>query len=337
MPYSYSRKITVDHTQCGTADTTNFPMLFDSILNAAHVTSASGFDIIFAANSDGASPYNWEIENYNSGTGEFVAWVQIPTLSHTTDTVFYVVYGNGSISNNQSASIPWDSNYLGVYHLGDASTVSTTDSTNNANNLTNHGGTAAAGEIRGGVTLDGSTQYLSLASAPVATVPITMECWFKFNSSKQGVMISELDTGSANFYGHYLDVSSANANIDTADNNSFTSAIDTTTLTDGNWYYVVGVWASSSSRTIYVNADAGFNDATNKTPGQNPNDFVIGCASRNTQDNFCGGTFDEVRLSNTNRSTSYITATYNSTVSGTTFYSLAAEPSSDTLFSQSCM
>jgi hypothetical protein len=57
--------------------------LTDSSL-AANALS-SGNDILFTS-SDGLTKLNYERESYTSSTGQLIAWVQIPTLSATTDT-----------------------------------------------------------------------------------------------------------------------------------------------------------------------------------------------------------------------------------------------------------
>ena len=82
---------------------TNFPMLFSvpNDANLAALAQSSGNDILFTA-SDGVTKLNHEIESYNSATGKLIAWVQVPTLSPTADTVIYVYYGNASASNQQN-------------------------------------------------------------------------------------------------------------------------------------------------------------------------------------------------------------------------------------------
>jgi hypothetical protein len=58
------------------------------------------------------------VEQYNSVTGQLVAWVSIPTMSHTSDTVIYVLYGNPGITiSQQNPTSVWDSNFSAVYHL----------------------------------------------------------------------------------------------------------------------------------------------------------------------------------------------------------------------------
>src|SRR5260370_33422595 len=73
--------------------------------------NANGYDILFAADANGLNPLTVEQENSSPSTGAIVYWVKLPTVSHTVDTVFYLFYGNSSISANQSnKTVVWDTN-----------------------------------------------------------------------------------------------------------------------------------------------------------------------------------------------------------------------------------
>src|SRR5206468_3593643 len=119
----------------------NFPLVFMGTYsylattgNGGGVTNASGYDIVFTTNTSGSTILNHEIETYNGTTGAVNMWVQIPTLSHTTDTVFYVCYGNSAVTTSQEhATAVWDSNYKGVWHLPNGTTLTANDSTSNSN------------------------------------------------------------------------------------------------------------------------------------------------------------------------------------------------------------
>src|SRR5205823_1120398 len=104
-----------------------------------HVANANGYDIGFYADSGGSTKLKWEVEKYDGTTGQLIAWVKIPSVSSSTDTVFYLMYGDSSINTDQSdPPNTWESNFKGVYHLGDGSTVVGTDSTGQAAG-SNHG------------------------------------------------------------------------------------------------------------------------------------------------------------------------------------------------------
>ncbi len=58
--------------------------------------------------------YDYEIESYNSSTGALVAWVKVPTVSSSSDTVVRMWYGNASASDGANATAVWDSNFVMV-------------------------------------------------------------------------------------------------------------------------------------------------------------------------------------------------------------------------------
>jgi len=63
----------------------------------------------------GASPLAFERESYNPSTGAVIFWVKVPWVSHTTDSAFYMLYGNSSITTDQSNKTGvWDSDYQGI-------------------------------------------------------------------------------------------------------------------------------------------------------------------------------------------------------------------------------
>jgi biopolymer transport protein ExbB len=113
-------------------DQTNFPVLINTIdptlastANGGHVANANGYDIVFTSDATCSKNLNFEIESWNATSGQLVAWVQLPVLSHVSDTNFFVCYGNPAIATAQSnPSGVWDSNYKGVWHLGNGSALS---------------------------------------------------------------------------------------------------------------------------------------------------------------------------------------------------------------------
>lgn len=55
------------------------------------------------------------LEPTNATNGAVNYWVKAPAVSHTSDTMIYLWYGNSSISSNQAnATGVWDTNYKGV-------------------------------------------------------------------------------------------------------------------------------------------------------------------------------------------------------------------------------
>lgn len=145
--YSFCRTVTVDHTQAGTTDSSSFTVLASTTLtslktvaNGGDINNTVSFngqtapaDLVFSTTSDCGTLMSWDFDHYVATTGEIEAWVLLTTLSHSSDTVFYMCYSKPSVSTYQGGSIgaAWDSGYQVVSHFADGSTLSLNDSTSN--------------------------------------------------------------------------------------------------------------------------------------------------------------------------------------------------------------
>ncbi len=167
--YTAIGTITIDHTQCGEdGNTLSWPFLFNStddafklVAEGGYVTSALGYDAgVFFSDSGLTVPLDFEVERWNGITGEFIAWVKIPILSISVDTVIYVGIGNPEVVTSQE-DIPgtWDDGgaqyFSAVWHLKNGAVLSLVDSTVNANNGTNTGLVPIEGQIDGAASNPG--------------------------------------------------------------------------------------------------------------------------------------------------------------------------------------
>ena len=145
--WQYRRPITIDSSKVD-SDLTNFPVLVK--LNSSNIdytkTQDSGQDIRFVA-WDNTTELNYEIEKWNESGNSFV-WVRIPSVSSSSDTKFWIYYGNSGATDGQNAAGVWDSNYMGVWHLSETSGT-IYDSTSNNNDGTNYGAIPVKGMIGG--------------------------------------------------------------------------------------------------------------------------------------------------------------------------------------------
>jgi hypothetical protein len=182
--YSYRRAITIDHTKVPNTDQTNFPALISgtypylaTTANGGKVQNANGYDVGFYGSGDCATgKMAWETESYNAATGTVAYWLNIATLSHTADTVIYLCYGSTSATVDQSnKTAAWNSTYVGVWHFGNGTTLSTADSTSNNDATVNYGLTAAAGKIGGGANFNGSSYATTSLPANNNTYSV---CWW---------------------------------------------------------------------------------------------------------------------------------------------------------------
>ena len=161
------KPITIDHTQVE-ADLTGFPVLIRLGADADLAARAqdSGDDILFTDYSGGE--LNHEIEYFDGSTGELVAWVNVPNVSSTTDTLLYMYYGNAGAANQENPEAVWDADYVMVQHLEETSGTHF-GSTQYANDGIPSGATAgliqdAAGEMDGADDFSGDGDFIDVGT-----------------------------------------------------------------------------------------------------------------------------------------------------------------------------
>lgn len=334
--YTYQRALVVNHLLIGTADQTNLPVLvaFTSttmkvVGSGGHVQNSSGFDIIFSTVSGcGSSPIFWEIESYSSTAGTLLFWAQVPSVSHTVDTTFYMCYGNSMISSFQStASSVWGG-YAAVYHLTNGSVLSLAGSTATPNNLTNTNTvTAGTGLVDGGASLaSASTQYLTSPVGQGATnaSDFTGETCFNTGNnrgSNRSILDARVGTGHAGSI-VFIDTSGKlNFYINNYGPFASSSAVD-----DSTWHcaalaydhvglmlygYLDGAQVVSQS-TPFPSVGAGAN-VSNIGADFNPASFF-------------NGSIDEVRMAGgTFKSAGWLYASYNTISTPSTFVTYGSE------------
>ena len=339
MAYSYYRAITINYSNCGTSNSTDFPVLvsftdatFKTVANGGKIQNANGYDINFYSDSALTTALFYEVERYVATTGECIFWVKIPTLSVTVNTVFYVAYGDNSISSFQStASSVWSNGFVGVWHLKNGTTLSGADSTTNANNGTITSVTATTGKIDGGMASTGTGGInVGNGTSLQITGDITLSAWVKQTSNPaNGTMLiaKDKDTG-----GRAYTLSTQNSNplaFFYVNGGAATDIINgSTILTVGNWYYIVGTRLNSTKAlNIYLN---GSTNATQKigTVASIPSATANTTLGYREYTGFNGnlrGSLDECRIANVVRDSSWIFAEYNNQNSPSTFFTLGTE------------
>ena len=188
--WSSRKAVTIDHTKvAGGLNLTNFPLLFavtdatlKSAANGGSMGKPDGTDMLFTA-ADGVTKLNHEIESYTASTGQVLAWVQIPSLSASNDTVIYLYYGNAAAANQQNVPATWDPSFKTVWHLAGGGTLSAADSTAAANQGKLTAVLAAAGQIGAGVNFNAAGSLAANAAGLLASTPWTVSLWAKLNTA----------------------------------------------------------------------------------------------------------------------------------------------------------
>jgi len=156
---NYYKQITIDHNYVNGSQT-DFPMMInttdtDLILKA----QLDGDDITFVS-GDHITQLDHEIESYNNSTGQLVAWVRIPSLSGTTDTVINMYYNDSSAINTENPSGVWGENASGVWLMDEGNGTAVNDSSGN----NNHGVNDGADWVANGLDFDGVSDSLEVST-----------------------------------------------------------------------------------------------------------------------------------------------------------------------------
>lgn len=219
-----------------------------------------------------------------------------------------------------------DTGLKGYWSLNgpDVSGTTVYDRSGIGNNGTMSGSpTVTPGKNGQALKFDGSS-YVS-GVAPALSVPVTISAWYKidpnstlYTNTAKNETIAMLRSGSANYEAFIIRITNTSLNILRAvvcslDNTSGTcqSATGTTNLwgNDG-WIHVVGVFASNTSRTVYVNGVSEGTDTISKDVQTTTLYAGVGTSSTTLQ-HYAEGSIDDVRVYNRTLSDSEIATLYN--------------------------
>jgi len=319
----YRKKIIIDHTKVP-ATQNDFPVLISlSDVDISGKAQHGGNDILFTS-SDGVTKLSHEIESYTWNSGALVAWVKVPTLSSTADTVLYMYYGNAATGSQQNTADVWSNGFQAVWHLTEVGTGTASDyldSSMHGNNGEGGGGTVgavpsqAAGQIGNGQSLDGVNDYISTATQYNNPSTFTESIWFKTSVSASGKLIGleSAQTGQgAGTFDRMIYVNSSGYVATAIWSAGAIQVITGTAMNDGNWHYAVSTY-SPTTLSLYV--DGNFIGQKAGTP-QNFNGWLrMGSWALNgwpfVANGYYTGSLDEARYSGVVRSPTWVTTEYN--------------------------
>ena len=319
--WNYKLKLTIDHFDVGSS-LSGFPVLVH-LSNSSGINNANLSDIFGAKTQDNGEDirfvnaaetgtYPYEIEEWNEFTSEAWIWVYIPSISPSTDTVFYMYYGNPSAPPGQSPTSVWDSGFSMVQHLQETSGTHE-DSTSNNNDGTCSGSMDqdVPGLVDGADDLDGSDDYITVADhSSFDQNYVTVEALVNGDSYSSGwhSLINRGVTGDQYPLVAEWDGNTFYFRINAAGN--FVS-YDFPSWNTGQWYYLALTYGGGYLR-IY--RDGQFEAVSIYYPGPmaSCNDgYRIGTWDTTPTELF-DGQIDEVRISNVDRGSNWIEAQYES-------------------------
>jgi len=353
--WSYRKKIVIDHTKVP-SDQYYFPVLYykvDPDLTGSKARS-DGNDILFT-DSTGMTQLSHEIEYFDHNSGTLWAWVKVPNVSSSSDTIIYMYYGNSGASNQQSPAAVWDSNFKGVWHLKEdpsGSAPQMKDSTSGANHGTSQGfmtsSDLVAAQVDGGLDFDGSNDYLSTGYVQNGVTAYTIEAWVNTSTaSTQMVLVGDRGSGA----GKSLTLSigttypggpgTAGDLAYGVDSNSIYIGIySTSTVNNNQWHHVAGTWTAPGGTAIapgqfslYIDGSPAPTNTASTGSTTSPLTGLSGTqiAYHQAWNKYFQGKLDEVRISNSVRSAAWIATEYNNQNSPGTFVSVGSQQTPGTM------
>ncbi len=333
-------EITVDKDKVsGSDDITNFPIYLDlAELPEAFFTSvrSDGGDIRITT-YDGETEVPREVVSIDTGEEEGEVHFK-GTLSHENVTKFYVYYGNATATNHADnatygAENVWDSNYKGVWHKKNLSATTIKDSTENGNTGTKKDTDEPAettGKIGHGQEYDGGnpdhitvTNSASLNSLSDFTIGGWIQ-FFSLTSDAGWVRFLSKGGNTWSMYQH-------NGAMAIYHGQEINPSVGTQTNT---WYHFY--WTKSGNALkLFIDNVERYSTTTTKD-FSNTSTLAFGRNSAGLTDGGEGGGQDEfngimaeIRISNTARTSDYITTEYNNQNDPGTFYNIGVEEGVD--------
>ena len=312
--WDYYKQITIDSIDQVDATLTNFPILVNiTDSDLASKALDNGSDIAFTL-IDNSTQLNHEIESFDGGTGALVAWVNVTSLSHDSDLVINMYYGNVGASNQQNPTGTWDSNYIRVYHMDDLTTSTIDDSTE-----TSDGTKLSANnplKYSDGIVDDGqdfSSDYIIFGGIEDIPPDYTVEFWASPDNiadSNGAIFITVPPYFAFGFY--------VTADEIIIGNSAFRKGFDDISayLTNDVWNYWTGVVDASNDMDLYRDGKLMvLDDVVNYFSSFDYD--RMGCRDSsatdgtNTLSRYLDGKLDEVRISDILRSADWINTCYN--------------------------
>lgn len=319
-------------------DLVNFPVLV-TVNSTVSAQCDGGLSIDFN-NSDNTSTYNFEIENGTAGwddTSNNYIWVNITRVSSSVDTVFFMTYNDSlQVTDRQDVEGTWNDGYFMVQHFsGSDSTAKNAfpDSTSNGNDATlidaNGNSSVVTGQVDDAVELSGVDDYFFISHRANQEIDgnATWEFIFRpywVTAGSQGLATKRdawnINSAWGTGWGYGAPGPQSDVTMETTDDG--TSKVSnlwnrTNNIIQGEWRHLTYVFnrARGTDFSLHMNMTrlpivTKNDEDADLFLGTSP--ILLGAINNASKVGFFNGTFDEFRLSNVERNTSWINATFNS-------------------------
>lgn len=325
--------ITISHAQVD-ANLTHFPLMLE--LGTSVGTGNADVSCIFdelasddnrtkiaVTKDDGTTELYVEIEKWNDANEVAILWVSKSdwVVAGASNTIIYLYYDADHAANTTYVADAggrtevWDSNFWGVYHMGDLTTSTVEDSTSNSRDGAKKGANeptvTTSGKIASAQTFDGSNDYIDVSKAAAAmTTAGTVSFWL--NCADYAVLdglyahCPATDVQNFQFYVH-SDKAVRLRGMNATSAQVFASS---SAFTNGTWHFLTGFF-SSGRANLWVDGAAVGADQNSLTMNlSTPTIHSIGRGGLGGYTATIAGTMDEVRISNVARADAWVKADY---------------------------
>ena len=269
------------------------------------------------------------MERYDSTTGTWVGYVQIPTLSHNVDTTFYLLYGNAKITSQQAnASQVWDGSNTGVYHF-EGPPLSVADSTSYSHSaLKTNLSYTSAGLVGGAAS--GINAGAFLPATLLDQLSGTFEIWLSTtrlqDKSHSWTMLSQAGPTKDDYFrlGWSAADNAFEAVWSSSKNGASRLAFNAAQapIASKGWAHVAYTWNSGTNlQSLYLNGVLLGSSSQTLPVISSGNAIALGS---NTQASF-NGLLDETRFSDVVQSSDWIAAEYRNQISLRKFVSVGTD------------
>jgi len=323
--WQYRMKISIDNSAQSTASS-DFPasvQLNPDRINYFH-TQDDGQDIRFV-DANSTTTLQYEIEQWDE-TATSSLFVRIPEVTAASTDYIFMYYGNTAVTSTATTTGVWDDNFVLVQHLNEA-VNNTSDGYTDSTSYGNHGTgnsmslTEADGIVGTAQDFDGTADFIEMSHTSELTSgtgPYTMEVWFKvpnatqygtfLNKNNDGAPVTNMGISDGTLQGVGNSISGFYGTDIVGNLEMWWPNND---VTDDSWHYAAMSIVSSVGSMYYDTSllsklyDLGTPNDTNTGT------FNIGAHNTSVGHNgFLDGLADEVRISNTNRSSDWLDLTY---------------------------
>ena len=338
----YYRPITIDHNKVATT-LSNFPMFFTITLDSLktvsnggkiHNTASGGAtgnltvpaDFYFASDSEGSNKLDFEVESYNPSTGKLEAWVKVPSLSSSSDTVIYMFYGDPSITTSQeNVAGVWSPNHKLVLHMYDQDSSHIKDSTSNGYVGTKEGDPIeTTGKLVKAQHFDGSDR-INFGNNSNFNSWRTFCMWIRPEviDNSEDVVVA-VWSNSSNRWAFKVDADAVPGDL--AFYVTGSGWKDVGDLSLNTWHFVVVTWSEDGTFRTYMNGNL-VSTFTGDFGSGSDKPLIFGSFYSGNSTYGFTGILDEVRMRSDAASAEEITTMYNNQNDPSSFYSVGTEES----------